>query len=58
MYLPPEHPIMSFETIEIKMAAASAKRSIVARFQVICNEVMKVHSSLCLLKKTGLTFRL
>ena len=23
--LPPEHPIMSFETIEIKMAAVSAK---------------------------------
>ena len=36
---------MSFETIEIKMATVSAKRSIVARFQVICNEVMKVHSS-------------
>ena len=27
MYLPPEHPIMSFETIEIKMAAVSPKRS-------------------------------
>ena len=27
--LPPEHPIMSFETIEIKMAAVSAKRSII-----------------------------
>ena len=27
--LPPEHPIMSFETIEIKMATVSAKRSIV-----------------------------
>ena len=26
--LPPEHHIMSFETIEIKMAAVSAKRSI------------------------------
>ena len=26
--LPPELPIMSFETIEIKMAAVSAKRSI------------------------------
>ena len=26
--LPPEHPIMSSETIEIKMAAISAKRSI------------------------------
>ena len=26
--LPPEHPIMSFETIEIKMAAVSVKRSI------------------------------
>ena len=26
--LPPEHPIMSSETIEIKMAAVSAKRSI------------------------------
>ena len=26
--LPPEHPIMSFETIEINMAAISAKRSI------------------------------
>ena len=26
--LPPEHPIMSFETIEIKMAAVSAKRSL------------------------------
>ena len=25
---PPEHPIMSFETIEIKMAAVSVKRSI------------------------------
>ena len=25
--LPPEHTIMSFETIEIKMAAVSAKRS-------------------------------
>ena len=25
--LPPEHPIMSFETIEINMAAVSAKRS-------------------------------
>ena len=28
--LPPEHPIMSSETIEIKMAAVSAKRSIAA----------------------------
>ena len=28
--LPPEHPIMSSETIEIKMAAVSAKRSMVA----------------------------
>ena len=28
--LPPEHPIMSFETIEIKMAALSAKRSMKA----------------------------
>ena len=28
--LPPEHPIMSFETIEIKMAAVSVKRSILA----------------------------
>ena len=26
--LPPEHPIMSFETIEIKMGPVSAKRSI------------------------------
>ena len=26
--LPPEHPIMSFQTVEIKMAAVSAKRSI------------------------------
>ena len=26
--LPPEDPIMSFETIEIKMAAVSVKRSI------------------------------
>ena len=26
--LPPEHPIMSFETIEIKMAAVSAKMSL------------------------------
>ena len=25
--LPPEHPIMYFETVEIKMAAVSAKRS-------------------------------
>ena len=28
IHLPPEHPIMSLETIEIKMAAVSAKRSI------------------------------
>ena len=28
MYLPPGHPIMFFETIEIKMAAVSVKRSI------------------------------
>ena len=27
--LPPEHPIMSLDTIEIKMAAVSAKRSMV-----------------------------
>ena len=26
IHLPPEHPIMSFETIEIEMAALSAKR--------------------------------
>ena len=26
IHLPPEHPIMSFETIEIKMATLSAKR--------------------------------
>ena len=32
--LPPGHPIMSFETIEIKMAAVSAKRSI--SFRRIC----------------------
>ena len=25
MFLPPEHPIMSFETIEIKMAAVSTR---------------------------------
>ena len=36
--LPPEHPIMSFETIEIKMAAVSAKRSI--RPKVSFNEVL------------------
>ena len=29
--LPPGHPIMSFETIEIKMAAVSVKRSIEAQ---------------------------
>ena len=29
--LPPEHPIMSFETIKIKMAAVSVKRSIKTR---------------------------
>ena len=28
MYLPPGHPIMSFKTIEFKMAAISVKRSI------------------------------
>ena len=27
--LPPKHPIMSLETIEINMAAVSAKRSII-----------------------------
>ena len=27
--LPPENPIMSFDTIEIKMAEISAKRSII-----------------------------
>ena len=31
--LPPGHPIMSFETIEIKMAAVSAKRSIILHFK-------------------------
>ena len=30
--LPPEHPIMSFKTIEIKVAAVSAKRSITYLF--------------------------
>ena len=29
--LPPEHPIMSFETIEIKMAAVSVKSSITVK---------------------------
>ena len=29
MYLRPRHPIMSFKTIEFKMAAISVKRSIV-----------------------------
>ena len=32
MYFPPGHPIISFETIEIKMAAISVKRSITSRF--------------------------
>ena len=32
--LPTEHPIMSFETIEINMAAVSAKRSIQTCFMV------------------------
>ena len=30
--LPPKNPIMSSETIEIKMAAVSAKRSMYSRF--------------------------
>ena len=34
--LPPEHPIMSFETIEIKMAALSAKRSMADKNVRIC----------------------
>ena len=38
--LPPEHPIISFETIEIKMAAVSAKRchlSYLFRADKICH---------------------
>ena len=35
--LPPEHPIMSSETIEIKMAAVSAKGLLKIRFSsVVC----------------------
>ena len=33
---PPEHPIMSFETIEIKMVAVSAKRSIATISYLVC----------------------
>ena len=35
IHLPPEHPIMSFETIEIKMAAVSAKRSMYELYNYI-----------------------
>ena len=35
--LPPGHPIMFFETIEIKMAAVSAKRSMCGEFCVVFN---------------------
>ena len=34
--LPPEHPIISFETIEIKMAAVFAKRSM-RSFVLLCS---------------------
>ena len=44
--LPPEHPIMSSETIEIKMAAVSAKRSI----KPICSVAFSLPSSSSLRK--------
>ena len=49
--LPPEHPIMSFETIEIKMAAVSAKRSIAgfhSRDQQPCFST-KTKGSVCII---------
>ena len=39
MYLPPEHPIMFFETKEIKMAAVSAKKSVHTGFHSVTKEV-------------------
>ena len=36
--LPPEHPIMSFETIEVKMATVSAKRSMYWPFRNVWGE--------------------
>ena len=35
IHMPPGHPIMSFETIEIKMAAVSVKRSIADSWQFV-----------------------
>ena len=43
--LPPEHPIMSFETIEIKMAAVSAKRFI-RLTSLVC--MYKIQKKCCL----------
>ena len=43
MYLPPGHPIMSFETIEIKMAAVSTKRSITSSPMAIAMDLHTAH---------------
>ena len=49
--LPPEHPIMSFETIEIKMVAVSVKRSIPGPTDTIWAsfESRKLQPMLCVL---------
>ena len=40
----PEHPIMSYETIEIKMAAIFAKRSVKVTFHGMYNEMQPFSS--------------
>ena len=44
--LPPELPIMSFETIEIKMAAVSAKRSITFDFRLSIENRSNIHEKI------------
>ena len=39
---PPEHPIMSYETIEIKMAAIFAKRSVKVTFYGMYNDTWRM----------------
>ena len=46
MYLPPGHPIIAIETIEIKMAAESAKRYIVRSQTRMCGPALVMEVTL------------
>ena len=52
--LPPEHPIMSFETVEIKMASVSAKRSIGRRESRDAQNVSAIIIVGAILEQSGL----